>query len=97
MKRNEPQLEEAQILMRALRDFNTPKIPNHDTPVFLRLIDDLFMGLTVTSKQDPELVKKIIRSTREMKLQNTDMFQLKTCQVRWVGVGLGVGVGVGVG
>ena len=21
--------------MRALRDFNTPKIPNHDTPVFL--------------------------------------------------------------
>jgi dynein heavy chain len=27
MKRAEPQLEEAQILMRALRDFNTPKIP----------------------------------------------------------------------
>ena len=39
MKRNEPQLAEAQILMRALRDFNTPKIPIHDTPVFLRLID----------------------------------------------------------
>ena len=41
MKRAEPDLEEAQILMRALRDFNTPKIPLVDTPIFLRLISDL--------------------------------------------------------
>ena len=40
MKRAEPDLEEAQILMRALRDFNTPKIPAVDTPIFLRLISD---------------------------------------------------------
>jgi dynein heavy chain, axonemal len=50
LKRGEPQLDEAQILMRALRDFNTPKIPAHDTPIFLRLINDLFMGLEVAPK-----------------------------------------------
>lgn len=26
------------------RDFNTPKIPAHDLPIFLRLINDLFLG-----------------------------------------------------
>lgn len=39
LKRGEPELDEAQILMRALRDFNTPKIPAHDTPIFIRLIN----------------------------------------------------------
>lgn len=50
LKRGEPELDEAQILMRALRDFNTPKIPAHDTPIFIRLINDLFMGLEVPPK-----------------------------------------------
>ena len=42
LKRAEPDVSEEAILMRALRDFNTPKIPSNDTPIFLRLIDDLF-------------------------------------------------------
>jgi dynein heavy chain len=31
--------------MRALRDFNTPKITTNDMPIFLRLIMDLFPGV----------------------------------------------------
>jgi dynein heavy chain len=31
--------------MRALRDFNTPKIVADDKPIFLGLIGDLFPGL----------------------------------------------------
>jgi dynein heavy chain len=42
LKRDNPTLDEECVLMRALRDFNTPKIPAHDIPVFLRLIRDLF-------------------------------------------------------
>ena len=30
--------------MRALRDFNLPKIVTDDKPIFLRLISDLFPG-----------------------------------------------------
>jgi dynein heavy chain len=31
-------IDEEGILMRALRDFNTPKMPTADLPIFLRLI-----------------------------------------------------------
>ena len=54
----EPDLPEASILLRALRDFNTPKIPLVDTPIFLRLISDLFMGLEVPLKID-EIIHKV--------------------------------------
>ncbi|CAM9279490.1 unnamed protein product [Choristocarpus tenellus] len=80
LKRGEPLLDEAQILMRALRDFNTPKIPAHDTPIFLRLIADLFMGLEVPSKVDESLKEKVIHVSKEMGLQFDDVFVLKTVQ-----------------
>lgn len=79
MKRANPDLDEAQVLMRALRDFNTPKIPNHDLPIFLRLINDLFMGLTVDSKVDETLKTKIIRVAKDEGLQHDEMFINKTC------------------
>ena len=79
MKRANPDLDEAQVLMRALRDFNTPKIPNHDIPIFLRLINDLFMGLTVDAKVDGNLKTQIIRVAKEQGLQHDEMFINKTC------------------
>lgn len=36
--------------MRALRDFNTPKIVSADTPIFLRLIADLFPSMDLAPK-----------------------------------------------
>lgn len=38
LKRGDPDIDEEGILMRALRDFNTPKMPTADLPIFLRLI-----------------------------------------------------------
>ena len=35
-------MEEDPLLMRALRDFNLPKIVTDDKPIFIRLIEDLF-------------------------------------------------------
>ena len=55
MKRANPTMSEGQVLMHALRDFNTPKMPTHDIPIFLRLVNDLFPGLTVESKVDEGL------------------------------------------
>jgi hypothetical protein len=45
LKRGEPDKGEDELLMRALRDFNTPKIPAQDILIFKRLIADLFIGL----------------------------------------------------
>ena len=79
MKRANPDLDEGQVLMRALRDFNTPKIPNHDIPIFLRLINDLFMGLSVDSKVDDILKSKIVKVAKSAGLQTDEMFVNKIC------------------
>lgn len=49
--------------MRALRDFNTPKIYMEDVPIFMGLIGDLFPALNVPRKRDMEFeacVKKSV-------------------------------------
>ena len=53
LKRNEPDADENPVLMRALRDFNTPKITTLDMPIFLRLIKDLFPGIDVPRATGP--------------------------------------------
>ncbi|CAM9444726.1 unnamed protein product [Choristocarpus tenellus] len=50
LKRSEPDIDEEGILMRTLRDFNTPKIVTTDTPIFLRLIHDLFPNMDLSTK-----------------------------------------------
>lgn len=52
MKRGDPGRAEDQVLMRALRDFNIPKIITDDLPVFMGLIGDLFPALDVPRKRD---------------------------------------------
>ncbi len=80
LNRGEPQLDEGQILMRVLRDFNTPKIPHHDTPIFLRLIADLFVGLEVPVKQDQTLKAMCARAATEDGLQADEMFLNRVVQ-----------------
>lgn len=52
LKRGDPTRAEDQVLMRALRDFNIPKIVTDDLPVFMGLIGDLFPALDVPRKRD---------------------------------------------
>ncbi|MEQ2201640.1 hypothetical protein XENOCAPTIV_015586 [Xenoophorus captivus] len=51
-----------QVLMRALRDFNLPKIVTSDVPIFLGLISDLFPQLDVPRKRDPALENAVRHS-----------------------------------
>lgn len=43
--------------MRALRDFNLPKIVTDDKPIFIRLINDLFPGCDAPYKQNPHFAQ----------------------------------------
>jgi dynein heavy chain len=79
MKRDNPDLDESQVLMRALRDFNMPKIPENDAPIFLRLVNDLFIGMEVESKVDVNLELKVRRAAKNRNLQQDEMFVTKTC------------------
>lgn len=67
----------AQVLMRALRDFNLPKIVTSDVPIFLGLISDLFPQLDVPRKRDPELEAAVRQSVAELHLQPEENFILK--------------------
>ncbi|XP_038597832.1 LOW QUALITY PROTEIN: dynein heavy chain 17, axonemal [Tachyglossus aculeatus] len=81
LKRGDPGRAEDQVLMRALRDFNIPKIVTDDLPVFMGLIGDLFPALDVPRKRDLHLEKLIKQSILELNLQAEDSFVLKIVQL----------------
>uniref|UniRef100_H2ZKB7 AAA+ ATPase domain-containing protein n=1 Tax=Ciona savignyi TaxID=51511 RepID=H2ZKB7_CIOSA len=79
LKRSDKTRPEEQVLMRALRDFNIPKIVTDDMPVFMGLIGDLFPALDVPRKRDLDL-EKMCRQA-DLKLQAEDNFVLKLVQL----------------
>jgi len=81
MKRAEPTLTEDSILMRALRDFNVPKIVEDDMPVFSGLLGDLFPGVVVERKRDMKFEDVIVQVALENKLGPEDEFILKIVQL----------------
>ncbi|XP_007888401.2 dynein axonemal heavy chain 11-like [Callorhinchus milii] len=81
LKRGDRNRPEEQVLMRALRDFNLPKIVTNDVPVFLGLIADLFPALDVERKRDPDLEQMVRQSISELHLQAEENFTLKVTQL----------------
>ncbi|KAM3922058.1 dynein axonemal heavy chain 9 [Leptodactylus fuscus] len=81
LKRGDPDRPEDQVLMRALRDFNIPKIVTDDMPVFMGLIGDLFPALDVPRKRDMEFETFVKQAVLDLKLQAEDNFVLKVVQL----------------
>ena len=63
--------------MRALRDYNIPKIVTDDVPVFMGLIGDLFPALDVPRKKNTDFEKTVKHAMSDLKLQPEDSFILK--------------------
>lgn len=63
--------------MRALRDFNLPKIPAQDLYVFFGLLGDLFPGIEAERKRDMVFEKVIEDVCEESKMTKDDDFILK--------------------
>jgi ABC-type dipeptide/oligopeptide/nickel transport system ATPase component len=82
LKRAEPQVNEDVILMRALRDFNLPKLVDEDKPIFIQLVKDLFPGIgDAERKCDMDLEANIRQAARDMGLQSEDMFVRKCIEL----------------
>ena len=82
LKRADPDIVEDLILMRALRDFNLPKIVSPDVPIFKRLIKDLFPGLEVEQKQDPDLEVKVKECSIKSNLIDEEGFVRKCINMK---------------
>lgn len=76
--------------MRALRDFNMPKIVTDDVPVFLGLVSDLFPALGVPRRRAPHFEQMVRQSTLELRLQPEESFVLKVKGARTVMAALGI-------
>jgi len=81
LKRADPDRSEEEVLMRALRDFNIPKIVNEDLTIFKGLIVDLFPGLEVPRKADPVFETNVAKAITDRNLQAEDSFILKVVQL----------------
>lgn len=71
LKRASPDIKEALVLMRALRDMNHPKFVFEDVPLFLGLIRDLFPGMDCPRVGYPDFnaaVEKVFTEDRFMVL-----------------------------
>ncbi len=81
LKREEPNLDEDSLLMRALRDFNKPKIVTSDWPIISRVIEDLFPNCKADPKKDPNLESAIRKVSKKNKLQDEEGFVVKCIQL----------------
>jgi dynein heavy chain, axonemal len=81
IQRGDRERPEEQVLMRALRDFNIPKIVADDVPVFMGLIGDLFPALDVPRKRDIDFEKSVKQAASDLKLQPEDGFILKVTKL----------------
>ncbi|XP_055848919.1 dynein beta chain, ciliary isoform X2 [Episyrphus balteatus] len=81
LKRGDPGRPEEEVLMRALRDFNIPKVITDDMPVFMGLIGDLFPALDVPRKRDQDFEKTVKQAASDLLLQPEDNFILKVVQL----------------
>ncbi|XP_059610636.1 dynein beta chain, ciliary isoform X2 [Phlebotomus argentipes] len=81
LKRGDPGRPEEEVLMRALRDFNIPKVVTDDMPVFMGLIGDLFPALDVPRKRDQDFEKTVKQAALDLLLQPEDNFILKVVQL----------------
>ncbi|XP_034877289.1 dynein heavy chain 11, axonemal [Mirounga leonina] len=81
LKRGDKNRPEDQVLMRALRDFNLPKIVTDDIPVFLGLVGDLFPALDVPRRRAPHFEQMVRQSALELHLQPEESFLLKVVQL----------------
>ena len=91
-KRGEPDRSEAGLLMRALRDFNLPKIVEDDRVVFMGLIKDLFPQEfdTMPRSRDEAFEALVAEAALEERLQPEAYFVQNVVDLQaYIGLGLG--------
>jgi dynein heavy chain, axonemal len=72
--------DEADVLFRALRDFNIPKILFEDMVIFMGLLKDLFPGTNPPRKRDIAFEKVIVEEAKSSGLTPEDDFILRIVQ-----------------
>ncbi|XP_077994098.1 dynein axonemal heavy chain 6-like [Glandiceps talaboti] len=81
LKRDNPELGEDVVLIRALRDSNLPKFLTEDASLFQAILSDLFPGVEIPAHDYGKLQEYIIQSFASKGLQIVDTLVLKVIQL----------------
>ena len=81
LKRAHPDMDEDQLLLRALRDVNVPKFLKDDLPLFENIILDLFPGIKRPEQEYGDLEPALLQSCHHYKLQPVKSFLAKILQL----------------
>ncbi|DAZ96773.1 TPA: hypothetical protein N0F65_005771 [Lagenidium giganteum] len=81
LKRDDPDMDEDVLLLRALQDVNLPKFLAHDIPLFNGIISDLFPGKSRPNMDLGALISVIKLKTHKMFLQPVPYFLTKCIQL----------------
>lgn len=80
-RRNEPEADEDEILLKSMRDSNLPKFLSHDIGLFTGIIKDLFPKRTIESKMYPELTEHCTHYLNSFNYQVSDSLLTKIRQL----------------
>ncbi|KAL9654899.1 hypothetical protein ABK040_008689 [Willaertia magna] len=81
LKRQFPDMDEEQLMLKALTDVNLPKFVSHDITLFEGIISDLFPGVKQQSVDYAELNNAVLATCKEMNLQPVPFFLEKIIQL----------------
>ncbi|XP_068620866.1 dynein axonemal heavy chain 7 [Battus philenor] len=81
LKLRYPDEDEDVILLRSIKDVNLPKFLEHDVPLFMGIIGDLFPGLPLPKAGLPHLVVCLKEVCVKINLQANDFFIEKVLQL----------------
>ena len=81
LKREDPEMDENKLLLRALRDVNVPKFLKDDLPLFDGIINDLFPGVDRPQIDYGSLNTQLLESCKEFNLQPEKVFIEKIIQL----------------
>ncbi|GLD91881.1 hypothetical protein PINS_up000414 [Pythium insidiosum] len=81
LKRDDPDMDEDVLLLRALQDVNLPKFLAHDIPLFNGIISDLFPGKSRPNLDYGALISVIKLKTHKQGLQPVPYFITKCIQL----------------
>ncbi|KAI8907759.1 dynein heavy chain and region D6 of dynein motor-domain-containing protein [Powellomyces hirtus] len=81
LKRNNQELSEEMVLIRALRDSNLPKFLAEDIGLFRGILSDLFPGVGIKEQDYGALVATIKEVIIEKKMEVEESFVTRICQL----------------
>ena len=74
LKRAQPDVQEDDVLVQAMRDANLPKFLSDDAELFQNIISDLFPTVDAQKADNVQLIDAVVKSLHREKLRSPETF-----------------------